>query len=106
MNNNNEGRRGNNGNHQFHNPYNWDPNGEDISIEKKLDKDMFCPLVSLSSNFGLLSDYYNMETINSLKETFFHMMQALIFPNATPFQISSILCYVISIVFAITLFLE
>ena len=65
---------------------------------------MFCPLVSLSSNFGLLSDYYNMETINSLKETFFHMMQALIFPNAIPFQISSILCYAISIIFVITLF--
>ena len=85
---------------------NLDPNGEDISIEKKLDKDMFCPLVSLSSNFGLQSDYYSMRTVNPLKETFFHMMQALIFPNAIPFQISSILCYVISIVFAITLFLE
>ena len=51
MNHNNEGRRGNNGNHQFHNPYNLDPNEEDNSIEKKLDKDIFCPLVSLSSNF-------------------------------------------------------
>jgi membrane associated rhomboid family serine protease len=104
MNNNNAGRRGNNGNHQFHNPYNLDPNGEDISIEKKLDKDMFCPLVALSSNFGLQSDYYSMRTVNPLKETFFHTIQALIFPNATLFQISSILSYVILIIFVITLF--
>ena len=92
-----------NANNHFNNPYNLDPNGEDISIEKKLNRDMFCPLVALSSDFGLENDYYSMRTVNPLKESFFHAMEALIFPNATPYQISSILCYIITTIFIITL---
>ena len=42
-----------NANNHFNNPYNLDPKGEDISIEKKLNRDMFCPLVAMSSDFGL-----------------------------------------------------
>jgi rhomboid protease GluP len=106
MNNQNRGRgrnNGNNGNNQFNNPYHLDPNREDISIERKLDKDMFCPFTSLSSNFGLQSDYYSMRTVNPLNESFFYTIESLIFPNATLFQISSILCYVITIIFVITL---
>mgnify|MGYP002626290039 FL=1 len=104
MNNQNGIRGRNNGNNQFNNPYHLDPNGEDISIERKLDKDMFCPLTSLSSNFGLQSDYYSMRKVNPLNESFFYTIEALIFPNATLFQISSILCYVIIVIFIITLF--
>ena len=95
---------GNNNNVHFNNPYNLDPAREDISIEKKLNKDVFCPLVAMSSEFGIQSDYYSMRTVNPLKETFFHAMQALIFPNATPFQISMILCYITIFVFIILLF--
>lgn len=75
MNNQNRGRgrnNGNNGNNQFNNPYHLDPNREDISIERKLDKDMFCPFTSLSSNFGLQSDYYSMRTVNPLNESFLY----------------------------------
>ena len=93
-----------NANNHFNNPYNLDPNGEDISIEKKLNRDMFCPLVAMSSDFGLENDYYSMRTVNPLKETFFHSMEALIFPNATPYQISSILVYIITTIYIITLF--
>jgi membrane associated rhomboid family serine protease len=95
---------GNNNNAHFNNPYNLDPAREDISIEKKLNKDIFCPLVAMSSEFGIESDYYSMRTVNPLKETFFHSMQALIFPNATPFQISMILCYITIFIFIILLF--
>jgi rhomboid protease GluP len=45
-----------------------------------------------------------MRTVNPLNESFFYTMEALFFPNATLFQISSILCYVITIIFIITLF--
>ena len=95
---------GNNNNGNFNNPYHLDPAHEDISIEKKLEKDMFCPLCAMSSEFGMQCDYYSMRTVNPLKETFFHAMQALIFPNATPFQISLILCYIIIFIFIILLF--
>ena len=78
---------GNNNNGNFNNPFNLDPAREDIAIEKKLNKDIFCPLVAMSSEFGLQSDYYSMRTVNPLNETFFHAMEALIFPNATPFML-------------------
>ena len=94
---------GNNNNGNFNNPFNLDPAREDIAIEKKLNKDIFCPLVAMSSEFGLQSDYYSMRTVNPHNETFFHAMEALIFPNATPFQISLILCYIIIFVFIILL---
>ena len=102
MNNQNVGN--NNNNAHFNNPYNLDPAREDISIEKKLNKDVFCPLVAISSGFGIQSDYYSIRTVNPLNETFFHATQALIFPNATPFQISMILCYIIIFIFIILLF--
>ena len=93
----------NNNNPRFNNPFNLDPNKEDICIEKKLDRDMFCPLVSLSSGFGAESPYYSLVNNEPLNESFFHMVEALIFPNATFFQISMILCYIIIVVFIITL---
>jgi membrane associated rhomboid family serine protease len=103
MNNQNVGQ-GNNDRIRFNNPYNLDPAKEDIAIEKKMNKDIFCPLVAMSSDFGLENDYYSMRTVNPLKESFFHTMEALIFPNATPFQFSSIICYIITIVYIALLF--
>ena len=44
-----------------------------------------------------------MTHVEPLKESFFHAIEALIFPNATYFQISSILCYIIFIVFIVIL---
>ena len=102
MNNQNAGQRNNN--RRFNNPYNLDPTKEDISIEKKLNKDIFCPLVAMSSEFGLESDYYSIRTINPLKESFFHAMEALLFPNATLKQISLIISYIIVLVYIILLF--
>jgi len=103
--NNQNARQGNNNNQiRFNNPYNLDPTKEDISIERKLNKDMFCPLVSMSSEFGIQNDYYSMRTVDPLKESFFHTMEALIFPNATPYQFSSILCYIITFIYIILLF--
>ena len=108
MNNQNQNEaQGNNNNNnnvrRFNNPFNLDPANEAIYIEKKLDKDMFCPLVSLSSSFGEENNFYSMRTVEPLNESFFHMIEALIFPNATFFQISSILCYAIIIMFIILL---
>ncbi len=103
MNNQNARRRNNNNQIRFNNPYNLDPAREDISIERKLNKDIFCPLISLSSEFGIESDYYSMRTVEPLKESFFHTMEALIFPNATPYQFTSILCYIITIIYFILL---
>ena len=42
INNQNRGRGRNNGNNQFNNPYHLDPNGEDISIERKLNYSISC----------------------------------------------------------------
>ena len=108
MNNQNQNEdQGNNNNNnnvrRFNNPFNLDPANEAIYIEKKLDKDMFCPLVSLSSSFGEQNNFYSMRTVEPLKESFFHMIEALIFPNATFLQVSSILCYIIVLVFIILL---
>lgn len=98
--------QGNNNNNarRFNNPFNLDPQHEDISIERKLDRDIFCPFLSLSSTFAEESEYYSMRTVDALKESFFHAMESCIFPNATFFQISSILCYVVVIIFLILLF--
>jgi membrane associated rhomboid family serine protease len=97
--------QGNNNNNarRFNNPFNLDPNQEDISIERKLDRDIFCPFLSLSSTFAEENEYYSMRTVDSLKESFFHAMEACIFPNATIFQLSLILCYIIVFVFIILL---
>ena len=70
----------------YNDPYNLDPEREDISIEKKLNKDVFCPFVAMTSGFGIQSDYYSIRTVNPLKETFFHAMQALIFPLQNLFK--------------------
>lgn len=104
MNNQNEGQGNNNNGRRFNNPFNLDPANEDISIEKKLNRDIFCPLVSMSSEFGIDNDYYSIRTVDPLKETFFHTIEALIFPNATPYQISLILCYIIIFFFILLLF--
>ena len=99
-----QGNNNNNNNERrFNNPFNLDPENEDIFIEKKLNKDMFCPLVSLSSSFGEDNNFYSMRTVEPLKESFFHAIEALIFPNATFLQISSILCYVIIVMFIVLL---
>ena len=87
----------------FNNPFHLDPNHQDIFIEKKLNRDYFCPLLALLAEFGIDSDYYSIRRVNPLKESFFHAMQSLIFPNATLFQISIILCYIIIVVYIILL---
>ena len=97
-------QRNNNNQVRFNNPYNLDPTREDISIEKKINRDFFCPLLALTSEFGLENDYYSIRTVDPIKESLFHSMEALVFPNATPFQISSILCYIIIVVYIILLF--
>ena len=100
-----QGNNNNNNNvRRFNNPFNLDPSKEAIYIEKKLNRDVFCPLNSFSSSFGEQNDFYSMVKVEPLKETFWHMIEALLFPNATFLQISSILCYVIITVFIILLF--
>ena len=80
--NNNQNQQNNNNNvPAFNNPFHLDPAHEDIQIERRLDQNMFCPLVSLSENFGEQNDYYSMRTIEPLKESFFHSIEALIFPE-------------------------
>ena len=93
----------NNNERRFRNPFNLDPDKQDICIEKKLDRDIFCPILSLVSNFGEENEYYSMRTVQPLKESFFHSMQALIFPNASLLQFSMIMCYVIIVLFIISL---
>ena len=93
----------NNNNRRFNNPFNLDPDKEDICIEKQLDKDIFCPFFAFGTEFGEDSNYYGMRYVEPLKESFFHAIEALIFPNATLFQISVILCYIIIVAFIITL---
>ena len=99
---NNQNRGGNQ--NRFNNPFNVDPNNEDINITVKLNKDVFIPLNAISSNFGTESDYYSLRTVDPLNESFFHAIQSLIFPNLTFFQISSIFCYLITIMYIVTLF--
>ena len=99
MNNQNDRRNQN----RFDNPFNLDPNTVDINIKLKINKDIFIPLNAISSNFGEECNYYNLRTIDPLKESFFHAIQSLIFPNLTFFQISSIFCYLIIIMYFITL---
>lgn len=101
---NQDGEQQNNNNIQrFNNPFNLDPDKEDIMIEKRLDRDIFCPLLAMFETFGQGNDYYSMRTVDPLKESLFHSIQALIFPNTTLFQISSILCYIIVIIYIILL---
>ena len=58
---NNQNQQNNNNNvPAFNNPFHLDPAHEDIQIERRLDQNMFCPLVSLSENFGEQNDYYSM----------------------------------------------
>ena len=93
----------NNNNQRFDNPFNLNPENEDICIEKKLDRDIFCPLMAVSTDFGEQNDYYSMRAAKPLKESFFHAIQSFIFPNLTPRQFSAILCYINIIIFIIVL---
>lgn len=78
-------------------------NEYDININLRKDRDFFIPITSLAAEFGMENPYYSFHTVDPLKESFFHILQSLIFPNLTPFQISSILCYIIIIVFILLL---
>ena len=107
MNNQNQpqGNNNNNDNNQqrFDNPFNLDPAHEDICIERKLDKDMFCPLMAISTTFSEENDFYSMRNSKPLKESFIHAIEGFIFPNLTFFQFSAIFCYIIIIMFIIVL---
>ena len=92
--NDNNGRR-------FNNPFNLDPNKEDILIERKLDIDVFCPFASVLPNFGILNEYYSIIVNEPLNESFCHAIQSLLFTNGTFLQISIILCYIIIILFIV-----
>ena len=87
----------------YNNPFNLNPNKEDICINRKMDRDIFCPFVSMLPNFGMENYYYSMRMVDPLKESFFYTIQSFLFPNATFFQISIILCYIIIAVFIITI---
>ena len=86
---------------RFNNPFNLDPNKEDILIERKLDIDVFCPFASVLPNFGILNEYYSIIVNEPLNESFCHAIQSLLFPNGTFLQISIILCYIIIILFIV-----
>ena len=86
----------------YNNPFNLNPDKEDICINRKMDRDIFCPFVSMFPNFGMENNYYSMRVVDSLKESFFYTIQSFIFPNATFFQISVILCYIIIAIFIIS----
>ena len=88
-------------NRVFNNPFNLDPDHEDIRIDRRIDRDIFCPFISIAPTFGEQNEYYSLRTVNPLKENFFYTIEALIFPNATFYQISVILCYIITIVFIV-----
>ena len=87
----------------FNNPFNLDPDKEDILIERKLEKDAFCPLFAVEEFFGLENEYYSIIYTQPLKESFFHAIESIAFPNATFFQLSSFLCYIIIIMFIVLL---
>ena len=93
----------NNNVRRFDNPFNLDPSKEDIQIEMKLDRDFFCPLMSMTPEFGIGNNYYSILHAKPLEESFFHLIEALLFPNATFLQISSILCYIAIFLFIILL---
>jgi len=107
MNNQNNDGQNNNNNRVFNNQFNLDPDHEDIYIEKKLDRDIFCPILALCScyslEFGAENDYYSLANANPLKESFFYLLQATVFPNVTLTQISLILCYIIIVVYIVLL---
>ena len=108
MNNQNNDGQNNNNNRVFNNPFNLDPDHEDIYIEKRLDRDIFCPMHALGlccgTDFGIDNDYYSLANANPLKESFFYLLQAIVFPNATLTQISLILCYIIIVVYIVLLY--
>lgn len=99
----NNGRNNNNRNRN-NNPFNIEhPENEDISVTARMNRDIFVPITALSSSFGLESEYYSLANVDPLKESFFHILQSLIFPNSTITQITSILCYLIIILFIVIL---
>ena len=87
----------------FNNPFNLDPEHEDIRIDRKMDRDIFLPLFAVEPFFGIENNYYSIESVNPIKESFFHFIESLLFPNATFYQISIILCYIITVVYIITI---
>ena len=93
----------NNNQRRFNNHFNLDPNKQDICIEKRINKDLFIPLFYFCPNFGILNRRYSIIFNEPLKESFFHLTQAFIFPNASPLQISMIMCYLITIMFIVSL---
>ena len=86
----------------YNNPFNLNPDNEDICINRKIDRDILLPFFGIVPNFGIENNYYSMRTVDPLKESFFHMIQSYIFPNATFYQISIIICYIIITVFIIS----
>ena len=55
----NQAQANNNNNAQrFNNTFNLVPNQEDINIERKLDRDIFCPFLSLTSTLAEVNEYY------------------------------------------------
>ena len=88
---------------RFNNPFNLDPNKQDILIERRLERDFFCPISAFHAEFGIRNAYYSIILNQPLKESFFHAVQSLLFPNATFFQISIILCYISIIIFIVLL---
>ena len=99
----NQINQGNNNERRFNNPFNLDPKNEDICIDKRINRDIFCPLFYFFAEFGILNQHYSIILFEPLKESFFHFLQAIFFPNASPLQISLIFCYIITITYIITL---
>ena len=90
-------------NRVFNNPYNLDPEHEDICIDKRMDRDIFCPLLAVTPTFGEANNYYSIAAVNPQKESFFHLIQSLLFPNATFKQISVYLCIIITVVYIVSI---
>ena len=88
---------------RFNNPFNLDPNKQDILIERRLERDFFCPISAFHAEFGIRNAYYSIILNQPLKESFFHAIESIAFPNATFFQLSSFLCYIIIIMFIVLL---
>ena len=79
----NQMNQGNNNERRFNNPFNLDPKNEDICIDKRINRDIFCPLFYFFAEFGILNQHYSIILFEPLKESFFHFLQAIFFPNAS-----------------------
>lgn len=100
----NQNRNNNNNQNRGNNPFNIEhPEREDVNILVRVNRDIFVPLEAFSSEFGMENQYYSLNSVKPLEESFFHILQSLIFPNSTLFQISSLISYIITILFIVTL---